>query len=128
MKRRAITIDARLFLLVAAMLIAIVSIFSPAAARVAAMALPGTISSGDCAFAFGSATSPELVGDCVARLERDWPIQAAVLCMKSAGGEIALLEPVDTMPAGALGLSARHLILLQTLSRSCPQPLLLDQS
>ena len=128
MKRKAIIITLGILLLVAAVLILTIFISRPAVAKIAVVPLTGAITSGNSALSFGSTITPELVRDHLTRAERDTALQAIVLCIESPGGEIALLELVDTIPARVLGLSARNLILPEILSRSCPQPLFLYQS
>jgi protease-4 len=105
-KKKAIIISVSIVLLLAAILIPTILISRPAAGKIVVIPLSGTITTGDSSLFSGSAITPELVRDYLARVEKDKTVKAIVFRIESPGGEIEPCQEIlmeiervkETMP------------------------------
>jgi protease-4 len=105
-KKKAIIISVSIVLLLAAILIPTILISRPAAGKIVVIPLSGTITTGDSSLFSGSAITPELVKDYLARVEKDKTVKAIVFRIESPGGEIEPCQEIlmeiervkETMP------------------------------
>jgi len=94
MKKRAIIITVAVLALLAAIIIPITLITRPVVSKIAVIPLSGTITTGDSSLLSGSAITPELVRDYLAKAEADRSVKAIIFRIESPGGEIAPCQEI----------------------------------
>lgn len=94
MKKKAIIISVSVLALIAAIVVPITLIPRPIVSKIAVIPLSGTITIENSSLFPGSAITPELVRDYLAKAEQDKSVKAIVFRIESPGGEIAPCQEI----------------------------------
>ena len=94
MKKKAIIISVSVLALIAAIIVPITLIPRPIVNKIAVIPLSGTITMENSSLFPGSAITPELVRDYLAKAEQDKSVKAIVFRIESPGGEIAPCQEI----------------------------------
>jgi len=94
MKKKAIIISVSVLALIAAIIVPITLIPRPIVSKIAVIPLSGTITIENSSLFPGSAITPELVRDYLAKAEQDKSVKAIVFRIESPGGEIAPCQEI----------------------------------
>ena len=94
MKKKAIIISVSVLALIAAIIVPITLIPRPIVSKIAVIPLSGTITMENSSLFPGSAITPELVRDYLAKAEQDKSVKAIVFRIESPGGEIAPCQEI----------------------------------
>ena len=94
MKKKAIIISVSVLALIAAIIVPITLIRRPMVSKIAVIPLSGTITIENSSLFPGSAITPELVRDYLAKAEQDKSVKAIVFRIESPGGEIAPCQEI----------------------------------
>jgi len=94
MKKKAIIISVSVLALIAAIIVPITLIPRPIVSKIAVIPLNGTITTENSSLFPGSAITPELVRDYLAKAEQDKSVKAIVFRIESPGGEIAPCQEI----------------------------------
>lgn len=94
MKKKAIIISVSILAVLAAIMIPITLVPRPIVSKIAVIPLSGTITTGDSSLLSGSAITPELVRDYLAKAEADRSVEAIIFRIESPGGEIAPCQEI----------------------------------
>jgi protease-4 len=94
MKKKAIIISVSVVVVLAAIIIPITLMPRPIASKIAVIPLSGTITAGGSSLLSGSAITPELVRDYLAKVESDRSVKAIIFRIESPGGEIAPCQEI----------------------------------
>jgi protease-4 len=94
MRKKAIIISVCIVAVLAAIIIPITLMPRPIASKIAVISLSGTITTGDSSLLSGSAITPELVRDYLAKAEADRLVKAIIFRVDSPGGEIAPCQEI----------------------------------
>ena len=94
MKKKAIIISVSVLALIAAIIVPITLIPRRAVSKIAVIPLSGTITIENSSLFPGSAITPELVRDYLAKAEQDESVKAIVFRIESPGGEIAPCQEI----------------------------------
>ena len=94
MKKKAIMISVSVLALIAAIIVPITLIPRPIVSKIAVIPLSGTITIENSSLFPGSAITPELVRDYLAKAEQDKSVKAIVFRIESPGGEIAPCQEI----------------------------------
>jgi len=94
MKKKAIIISVSVLALIAAIIVPITLIPRPVVSKIAVIPLSGTITIENSSLFAGSAITPELVRDYLAKAEQDKSVKAIVFRIESPGGEIAPCQEI----------------------------------
>jgi len=106
MRKKIIIISVCVLALLAAILIPIILFSRPAAGKIVAISLSGTITTGDYSLVSSSTITPGLVRYYLSKVEKDKAVKAIVLRIESPGGEIEPCQEIlweierikETMP------------------------------
>jgi len=106
MRKKIIIISVCVLALLAAILIPIILLSRPAAGKIVAIPLSGTITTGDYSLVSSSTITPGLVRYYLSKVEKDKAVKAIVLRIESPGGEIEPCQEIlweiervkETMP------------------------------
>ena len=94
MKKKAIIISVSVLALIAAIIVPITLVPRPIVSKIAVIPLSGTITIENSSLFPGSAITPELVRDYLAKAEQDKSVKAIVFRIESPGGEIAPCQEI----------------------------------
>lgn len=94
MKKKAIIISVSVLALLAAIIIPITLIPRPVVSKIAVIPLSGTITIENSSLFPGSAITPQLVSNYLAKAEQDKSVKAIVFRIESPGGEIAPCQEI----------------------------------
>jgi len=94
MKKKAIIISVSVLALIAAIIVPITLIPRPIVSKIAVIPLSGTITIENSSLFPGSAITPELVRNYLAKAEQDKSVKAIVFRIESPGGEIAPCQEI----------------------------------